>query len=94
MPNLGVSIAGLLVFASLVLFMVFLSSYLHQLRPVAVASFVAGHLHREFRRLVATIADAPDVYRGVFEPNGAQPALVVRSAASGAIPAIDAEGLV
>jgi uncharacterized membrane protein len=93
-PNLGVSIAGLLVLASLVLFMVFLSSYLHQLRPVAVASFVAGYVHREFRRLVATIAEAPDVYGGVFEPNGAQPALVVRSAASGAIQAIDAEGLV
>ena len=93
-PNLGVSIAGLLVLASLVLFMVFLSSYLHQLRPVAVASFVAGYIHREFGRLVAAIADAPDMYGGVFEPNGAQPALVVRSAASGAIQAIDAEGLV
>jgi uncharacterized membrane protein len=92
-PNLGVSIAGLLVLASLVLFMVFLSSYLHQLRPVAVASYVAGQIHRDFRRLVAAIADAADTYRGVFEPNGAQPALVVRSAGSGAIQAIDAEGL-
>jgi uncharacterized membrane protein len=92
-PNLGVSIAGLLVLASLVLFMVFLSSYLHQLRPVAVASFVAGYLHREFGRLVAAIADAPDVYGGVFDPNGAEPALVVRSAESGAIQAIDTEGL-
>jgi uncharacterized membrane protein len=92
-PNLGVSIAGLLVLASLVLFMVFLSSYLHQLRPVAVASFVAGYVHRDFGRLVAAIADAPDVYRGVFEPNGAEPTLVVRSEGSGAIQAIDAKGL-
>jgi uncharacterized membrane protein len=93
-PNLGVSIAGLLVLVSLVLFMVFLSSYLHQLRPVAVASYVARYIHRDFRRLVAAIADASDVYRGVFEPNGAQPTLIVTSAASGAIQAIDAEGLV
>jgi uncharacterized membrane protein len=93
-PNLGVSIAGLLVLASLVLFMVFLSSYLHQLRPVAVASYVAGYVQRDFRRLVAAIADAPDVYRGVFEPHGDKPAVVVRSAGSGAIQAIDAEGLV
>jgi uncharacterized membrane protein len=93
-PNLGVSIAGLLVLASLVLFMVFLSTYLNQLRPVAVASFVAGYIHRDFSRLVAAITDAPDVYRGVFEPNGAQPTLVVRSEGSGAIQGIDGEGLV
>ena len=93
-PNLGVSIAGLLVLASLVLFMVFLSSYFNQLRPVAVASFVAGYIHRDFRRLVTAIDEAPDVYRGVFEPNGAEPALVLRSDGSGAIQAIDAEGLV
>jgi uncharacterized membrane protein len=93
-PNLGVSIAGLLVLVSLVLFMVFLSSYLHQLRPVAVASYVARYIHRDFRRLVAAIANAPDVYGGVFDPNGTQPTLVVRSAGSGAIQTIDAEGLV
>jgi uncharacterized membrane protein len=46
-PNLGVSIAGLLVLASLVLFMVFLSSYLHQLRPVAVASYVARYIQTQ-----------------------------------------------
>lgn len=92
-PNLGVSIAGLLLLLSLLLFLVFLSSYLHQLRPVAVASFVAGYVQRDFKRLVATIAQSPDLYRGVFEPNGAQPALVVRSETSGAIQAIDAQGL-
>jgi uncharacterized membrane protein len=89
-----VSIAGLLVLASLVLFMVFLSTYLHHLRPVAVASFVARYIHRDFRRLVAAIVDAPDVYGGVFEPNGAQPTLVVRSAAAGAIQGIDGKRLV
>ena len=78
-PNLGVSIAGLLVLVSLLLFVVFLSTYLRQLRPVAVASLVAGYVRRDFRRLVAAVADAPDVFGGVFEPNGEQPTLVVRS---------------
>ena len=50
-----------------------------QLRPVAVASLVAGYVRRDFRRLVAAVADAPDVFGGVFEPNGEQPTLVVRS---------------
>ena len=93
-PNLGVSIAGLLVLASMVLFMVFLSTYLRQLRPIAVASLVAGHVRRDFRRLVAAVADAPDVFGGVFDPDGEQPTLVVRSAASGAIQGVDGQGLV
>ncbi len=93
-PNLGVSIAGLLVLVSLLLFIVFLSTYLRHLRPVAVASLVAGYVRRDFRRLVAAVADAPDVFGGVFEPNGEQPTLVVRSVASGAIQGIDGQGLV
>src|SRR5262245_24768631 len=40
-PNLGVSIAGALVLASLLLFVVFLDRYLHALRPVAVAVLVS-----------------------------------------------------
>src|SRR6266436_632189 len=35
-PNLGVSIAGVLVIASLLVFVIFLNRYLHRLRPVAV----------------------------------------------------------
>ncbi len=92
-PNLGVSIAGVLVLAGMLLFMVFLSTYLRQLRPVAVASLVAGYVRRDFRRLVAAVADAPDVFAGAFEPDGEQPTLVVRSAASGAIQAVDGHGL-
>lgn len=93
-PNLGVTTAGLLVVVSLLLFMVFLSRYLHQLRPVAVAALVAGYVHREFKRLVAALADAPDVFAGPFQTDGEQPTLVVRSAAAGAIQAIDVKGLV
>jgi uncharacterized membrane protein len=93
-PNVGVTAAGLLVVVSLLLFMVFLSRYLHQLRPVAVASLMAGYVHRDFKRLFVAVADAPDVFAGPFQPDGEQPTLVVRSAAAGAIQAIDVEGLV
>jgi uncharacterized membrane protein len=93
-PNLGVGIAGLLVVVSLLLFMVFLSRYLHQLRPVAVASVMLGYVDREFKRLFTAVADAPDVFAGPYRPGGEQPTLVVRTAKAGTIQAIDVEGLV
>jgi len=92
-PNLGVSIAGLLLVLSLLLFMLFLDRYLHRLRPVAVATLVAGYVHREFARLRADAAHMPDVFAGMFESNGQEPALTVRSVRAGAIQAIDAKGL-
>jgi uncharacterized membrane protein len=93
-PNLGVSIAGLLVVWCLLLFLIFLDRYLHRLRPVAVAVLVADYVHRDFERYAEGLAGAPDVFLGVFEPDGRQPTLVVRSAEPGAIQAIDVRGLV
>jgi len=93
-PNLGVTVAGVLVVVSLLLFMVFLNRYLHQLRPVAVAALVAGYVDRQFKRLFAAVVDAPDVFAGPFQPTGERPTLVVQSAAAGAIQAIDLDGLV
>lgn len=92
-PNLGVSIAGLLLVVSLLLFMLFLDRYLHRLRPVAVASLVAGYVHREFGRLRAEAAAMPDVLAGTFDSDGQEPTLTIRSARPGAIQAIDAKGL-
>jgi uncharacterized membrane protein len=93
-PNLGVTIAGVLVVLCMLVFVVFLDVYLHRLRPVAVAVLVAEYVYRDFRRLAERFADAPDVFRGAFDPGEAQPTLVVRSDCAGAIQAIDAEGLV
>jgi uncharacterized membrane protein len=88
-----VSVAGFLVVADLLLFVVFLDRFLHRLRPVAVAAFVAGYVRRDFTRYAAALA-APDVFTGVVEPGGDQPALVIRSARPGAIQALDFRGLV
>ena len=91
-PDLGVSVAGFLVLANLLLFVVFLDRFLHRLRPVAVAAFVAGYVRRDFTRYAAALV-APDVFTGAFEPTGQQPALVIRSARPGAIQALDVAGL-
>jgi uncharacterized membrane protein len=92
-PNLGVSVAGVLVLVSLLLFVVFLDSYLHKLRPVAVASLGAGYVRREFKRLVAAL-DAPDVFAGpATVVDGGDPTWMVRNTAAGSIQAIDLDGL-
>jgi uncharacterized membrane protein len=94
-PNLGVTVAGFLVAASLLLFMLFFDRFIHRLRPVAVAALVARAGQQTFDESVRAAAspDAPDF---VFEPYDApeEPALVVHSSAAGAIQAIDGEGLV
>ena len=82
-PNLGVSITGLLVLTSLLLFMVFLDRYLHRLRPVAVATLVAGYVHREFERLRAEAVTTPGILAGTFDSNGRQPTAFSRTASSG-----------
>jgi uncharacterized membrane protein len=92
-PNLGVSIAGFLVLTALLLFVIFLDRFLHRLRPVAVAVLVADYVHRGFERYTAALAAEPDVFSGVFEPTGEQPALVIRSAKPGAIQAQNVRGL-
>lgn len=93
-PNLGVSIAGLLVVASLLLFLVFLDRYLHRLRPVAVAALVAGYVQRNFGRSTTELAAVPDIFCGVFEEDGEEPTLLVHSKNPGAIQALDVRSLV
>ncbi len=92
-PNLGTSIAGVLLFADLLLFVIFLDRYLHRLRPVAVVVLVADFVPRDFQRQRAVLA-APDVYWGRHDADGDQPSVVARSGKRGAIQAIDVSGLV
>ena len=92
-PNLGVSFTGVLVIASLLLFMVFLDRYLHRLRPVAVAGLVAAYVQREFDRLRVEALTTPGVYAGTFAANGRKPADTVRSERAGVLQAIHWQGL-
>ena len=92
-PNLGVTVAGLLVVASLLLFLFFLDRYLHRLRPVAVVALVAGYVHKNFERYTEGLAATEDIFVGVVEPGERQPAVVVHSKTAGAIQAMDIRGL-
>ena len=93
-PNLGTTIAGVLLIASLLVFLIFLDRFLHRLRPVAVAALVSHYVRRDFgpreRRLVAE----PDVFCGTVEDRMEPAAVVARSARAGAIQAMHIEGLV
>ncbi len=93
-PNLGVSIAGVLVIAGLLLFVVFLDRYLHRLRPVAVVVLVAEYVWRDFRRHEEELVAVPDIYLGSVEDTGERPALAVHGSGPGVIQAFDIGGLV
>lgn len=92
-PNIGVTIAGGLVVASLLIFCVFLDRYLHRLRPVAVAALVYGYFRRNFESEVQH-AKSPGVFLGVLDAECEVPTTVARSARAGAIQGIDADALV
>jgi len=94
-PDLGVTFAGFLLGAGLVLFLVFLDRVLHRLRPVKVAS-LAAHSGRNALRATVRLASTRRRSGADAELEGilaGEPALVVRSKESGALQAIDDEGL-
>jgi uncharacterized membrane protein len=91
-PNLGTSIAGLLLLLGLVLFVIFLDRMLHRLRPVAVAALVSEYLDRDFERLITTLT-APEIFWGRPGQIGGTPQLVARCTRRGAIQAVDIAGL-
>lgn len=91
-PNIGVWAAGLLMIASLMLFLFFFSRAMTRLRPVAVAALVAKAGRAAFAETTANIARS-DV--GIERPGRkVAPAQIVRFAQAGVIQAIHLEGLV
>ena len=88
-PNLGVTVAGVLVVVCLLVFLVFLDRYLHRLRPVAVAALVHGYFRRNFEDRSSGPND-PEIFAGVVDAGSEQPSLTVRSARAGAIQAVEA----
>ena len=91
-PDLGVTIAGWLVAACLLLFVLFFDRFIHRLRPVAVAELVARAGRQAFDDAVR-VADRPEIR---WEPHvtTADPTFVVRASQPGAIQAVDPDGLV
>ena len=93
-PNLGTSIAGVLLIVSLLVFLIFLDRFLHRLRPVAVASLVSEYVRRDFVARETRLAAEPDVFWGTVQDRDEPASVVARSARAGAIQAVDIEGLV
>lgn len=91
-PDLGVTLSGLLVSLCLLVFILFFDRYLRRLRPAAVAADVAGAARSMFTQAVR-LADRPDI-RWDDRTTCADPALVVRAGRGGAIQAVDPDGLV
>jgi uncharacterized membrane protein len=90
-PNVGVTLAGVLVTASLLLLLLYVDRFTHSLRPVAVAATVAAAGRRVVEGLPSPAASAAD-HEG---PEGAAAgtATVIRTTRAGAIQAVDARGL-
>jgi uncharacterized membrane protein len=80
-PNLGTSIAGVLLIVSLLVFLIFLDRFLHRLRPVAVASLVSGYVRRDFVARETRLAAEPDVFWGTLQDRD-EPAVPTGSATS------------
>jgi len=88
-PDIGVTVSGVAVAASVVLFLAYLDRFIHRVRPVEVAWRVADAGAEVFlaMRPSAPSTDAPGPHVG------AAPSLEVRAGGAGAIQAIDKEGL-
>jgi uncharacterized membrane protein len=88
--NLGVTVAGLLLVLSLVLFVFFLDRFTHRLRPVAVARLVA----RVGRKVVTSAGHATEAATAQPGNSDRDLVLVVQSRRPGSIQAIDIRGMV
>jgi uncharacterized membrane protein len=91
-PNLGVTLAGILVVVGLLLFLLFLDRFIHRLRPVAVAELMARAGREAFAESVRAVA-AEGIRVEQSEPD-VEPTLVVRSDRAGSTQAVDTGGLV
>jgi uncharacterized membrane protein len=88
-PNIGVSVAGVLLVLSLVLFLLFFDRFAHRLRPVAVAALVGQVAQRVLTTLTRLVPDTTS-----DQVAAGDPVLMVSSGRDGSIQAIDFRGLV
>jgi uncharacterized membrane protein len=91
-PDIGVTLSGVLVTLSLLLFLLFFNRFVHRLRPVAVAAYV-GEAGRAAFAQNAGLAERPDI-RWQRQPTTDEPTLLVRASRAGSIQAVHSDGLV
>ena len=91
-PDLGVTLACVLVSLCLLAFIIFFDRCIRRLRPAAVAADVARAARTTFQQM-AELADRPDV-RWEYASVRGEPTLVVGASRGGAIQAMDPDRLV
>ncbi|MFD3942168.1 DUF2254 domain-containing protein [Streptomyces sp. NPDC058579] len=91
-PDLGVTLAGLAVAVSLVLLLIYLNKFTHNLRPVAIAEVVSRIGEAVFTSGTAAIRSSAPHGDGTV-PSGGR-VMRIRTGRRGAIQAVNAAGLV
>jgi len=92
-PDLGVTLAGVLLIVGLVMFVLFLNRFVHLLRPVAVAALVAKTLRRSLDDDIASTRDLGNVFAGPLDGTDERASLTVRCTRPGAVQAVDLRGV-
>jgi uncharacterized membrane protein len=92
-PDLGVTLAGVLLIAGLVIFVLFLNRFVHRLRPVALAALVAKGLRESLDDDIARTRDLGNVFAGPLEGLAEPTSLTVRSTRPGAVQAVNLRGV-
>ncbi|GJF31377.1 hypothetical protein KNE206_40770 [Kitasatospora sp. NE20-6] len=91
-PNLGVTLAGIAVSVSLLLLLIYLNRFTHNLRPVAIADLVARMGEKVLHSTAAQVRDA--AVREAGPALSAGPVTRVRAERGGVVQAFDAAGMV
>ena len=92
-PDLGVTLAGVLLIVGLVIFVLFLNRFVHLLRPVAVAALVAKAVRRSLDDDIRSTRDLGNVFAGPLEEVGEPASLTVRAVHPGAVQAVNLRGM-
>jgi len=88
-PDLGVTLAGVLLIVGLVIFVVFLNRFVHLLRPVAVAAKVAKAVRQSLDDDIVSTRDLWNIFAGPLEGMAEPASLAVRATNPGAIQAVN-----
>jgi uncharacterized membrane protein len=93
-PNIGVTVSGMLVVVNLLLFLIFLDRFIHRLRPVAVTEIVSRLGIQTLRATTTGTEQQPGRAESLSWAPDERPHLIVNSTKAGAIQAIDTPWLV
>jgi len=92
-PDLGVTLAGLLLIVGLVIFALFLNRFVHLLRPAAVSALVAKSVRESLDSDIANTRNLGNVFAAPLEGMTEPASLTVRSIRPGAVQAVDLRGI-